>query len=143
MGDKVSSATEVTGAGINEVAERNDRSPKECDVIVIGAGPYGLATGSHLKTKGIGVRVFGEPLGFWGKKMPEGMLLRSPRAASNISDANDTFTLPAYEKAESKQPLAPLPLDSFVEYGRWFRKQLGSDLDTRRSEEHTSELQSP
>jgi thioredoxin reductase len=125
----VNSAIEV-GDGVPQTISKG-KGTDQCDVVVIGAGPYGLAAGSHLKTKGIGVRVFGEPMEFWAKKMPEGMLLRSPRAASNISDARDAFTLPVYEKAESKQPLAPLPLDSFVEYGRWFRHQLGSDLDTR------------
>jgi Pyridine nucleotide-disulphide oxidoreductase len=81
--------------------------------------------------KGIGVRVFGEPMEFWAKKMPEGMLLRSPREASNISDPSGAFTLDAYEAASKKQPCAPLPLDTFVEYGRWFRHQLASALDTR------------
>lgn len=103
----------------------------EYDVVVIGAGPYGLSAGVHLKSKGFSVRVFGEPMEFWGNKMPRGMLLRSPRVASNISDPDSAFTLDAYEAASGKQPEAPLPLETFVEYGRWFRHQLGSDLDTR------------
>jgi cation diffusion facilitator CzcD-associated flavoprotein CzcO len=102
-----------------------------CDVAVIGAGPYGLSVGSHLKAKGIAACVFGEPMEFWASKMPEGMLLRSPRVASNLSDPDRAFTLEAYEAASKKEPCAPLPLDTFVEYGRWFRHQLGSDLDSR------------
>jgi thioredoxin reductase len=39
--------------------------------------------------------------------------------------------LEAYENAVNKQPSAPVPLDTFVEYGKWFRHQLGSDLDPR------------
>jgi cation diffusion facilitator CzcD-associated flavoprotein CzcO len=68
---------------------------------------------------------------FWAKKMPEGMLLRSPRVASNLSDSEGAFTLEAYEAASKTAPSAPVPLDTFVEYGRWFRHQLGSDLDQR------------
>jgi FAD-dependent urate hydroxylase len=68
---------------------------------------------------------------FWEKRMPEGMLLRSPRVASNLSDPDAAFTLEAYEAASKREPLAPLPLDTFVEYGKWFRHQLESDLDTR------------
>jgi FAD-dependent urate hydroxylase len=68
---------------------------------------------------------------FWANKMPEGMLLRSPRVASNLSDPEKVFTLEAYEAASKKEPCAPLPLDTFVEYGRWFRHHLGSDLDAR------------
>ena len=103
----------------------------DCDVAIIGAGPYGLSAGVHLKAKGMAVRVFGEPMEFWAKKMPEGMLLRSPRVASNLSDPNRAFTLEAYETASKREPCAPLPLDTFVDYGRWFRLQLGSDLEPR------------
>jgi hypothetical protein len=51
--------------------------------------------------------------------------------ASSLSDPDRAFTLEAYEAASKKEPCAPVPLDTFVEYGRWFRHQLGSDLDTR------------
>src|SRR5579864_9002259 len=103
----------------------------DLDVAVIGAGPYGLSAGAHLKAKGLAVRVFGEPMEFWADKMPAGMLLRSPREASSISDPTQAFTLEAYEAASRKEPAAPLPIETFVEYGRWFRHQLGADLDTR------------
>ena len=102
-----------------------------CEVAIIGAGPYGLSAGVHLKSKGIETCVFGEPMEFWARKMPEGMLLRSPRVASSLSDPDGAFTLEAYEAASKKEPCAPVPLDTFVEYGRWFRHQLGSDLDQR------------
>jgi thioredoxin reductase len=102
-----------------------------CDVAVIGAGPYGLSAGVHLKAKGISACVFGEPMEFWAHKMPDGMLLRSPRVASSLSDPDRAFTLEAYEAASKKEPCTPVPLDTFVEYGRWFRHQLGSDLDQR------------
>jgi FAD-dependent urate hydroxylase len=107
------------------------RSLVECDVAVIGAGPYGLSVGAHLKAKGISTRVFGEAMEFWAKKMPEGMLLRSPRVASNLSDPARAFTLDAYEEASKIAPSAPVPLEIFVEYGRWFRHQLETDLDQR------------
>lgn len=103
----------------------------DCEVAVIGAGPYGLSAGAHLKAKGIAARVFGEPMEFWAHKMPAGMLLRSPRVASNLSDPDGAFTLEAYEAASHREPCAPVPLDTFVEYGRWFRHQLGADLDPR------------
>jgi thioredoxin reductase len=103
-----------------------------CDIAIIGAGPYGLSAGVHLKAKGIDARVFGEPMEFWANKMPEGMLLRSPRVASSLSDPDRAFTLEAYEAASKREPCAPVPLDTFVEYGRWFRHQLGSNLDERR-----------
>lgn len=99
------------------------------DVVIIGAGPYGLSAAAYFKAAGLGVRVFGEPMEFWANRMPEGMLLRSPRGASNIADPNSTLTLDAYEAASGKKPAAPVPLETFVKYGRWFQGQLGSDFD--------------
>lgn len=100
------------------------------DVTVIGAGPYGLSAAAYLKAKGLGVRIFGQPMEFWANKMPQGMLLRSPRAASTIADPKSTFTLEAYEAKVGLQPSWPVPRETFVEYGLWFQHQLGSSLDT-------------
>ena len=37
-----------------------------CDVVILGAGPYGLSAGAHLRNiKGLEVRVVGEPMDFW------------------------------------------------------------------------------
>jgi thioredoxin reductase len=104
-------------------------SSPDFDAVVIGAGPYGLSAGAHLQAKGLAVRVFGEPMEFWANKMPAGMLLRSPRIASNISDPTSAFTLDAYEAASGIEPKKRTPLETFVEYGRWFKHQLESCLD--------------
>ena len=70
-----------------------------CDVAVLGAGPYGLSVAAHLRqSKLMDLRVIGEPMSFWERHMPAGMLLRSPRVASHISDPRGRFTLDAYEK---------------------------------------------
>lgn len=104
-------------------------SSPDYDVVIVGAGPYGLSAGAYLKNKGLGVRVFGEPMDFWANKMPAGMLLRSPREASSIADPESAFTLDAYEKTSGISPIAPVPLETFVQYGRWFQHQLGSSLE--------------
>jgi hypothetical protein len=99
------------------------------DVAIVGAGPYGLSAAAHLRGQGLGVRVFGEPMEFWANTMPAGMLLRSPRVASNLSDPKSALTLDAYEAACGVKPTAPVPLDTFVDYGRWFQGQLGPILE--------------
>ncbi|MGH9512764.1 MAG: NAD(P)-binding domain-containing protein [Terriglobales bacterium] len=123
--------SKINGTVVDASFAGKARTVSDIEVAVIGAGPYGLSAGAHLKAKGLPVRVFGEPMGFWAEKMPEGMLLRSPREASNISDPDHAFTLDAYEAASRTQPSAPVPIETFVEYGRWFRHQLNSDLDKR------------
>ena len=64
---------------------------------MIGAGPHELSAGAHLRAKRIRTRVVGEPMEFWAKKIPEGILLRSLREASNLSDPDEAFTLEDYE----------------------------------------------
>lgn len=94
-----------------------------CDIAIIGAGPYGLSAAAHLKASGLTVRIFGSPMEFWADKMPAGMLLRSPREASNIADPQSALTLEAYETASGTTPASPLALETFVAYGRWFERE--------------------
>jgi cation diffusion facilitator CzcD-associated flavoprotein CzcO len=103
-------------------------------VTVIGAGPYGLATAAHLRAAGVEVRVFGDPMSFWSQNMPAGMLLRSPRVASSISDPHGKLDLDGYSAATGNGVGSPVPLASFVEYGRWFQSTVVPDLDERRVE---------
>jgi cation diffusion facilitator CzcD-associated flavoprotein CzcO len=112
-------------------ADRPARSA--CDIAVIGAGPYGLAAAAHLLADdGLAVRVFGDPMSFWERQMPVGMLLRSPREASHIADPRGELTLDHYEGSIGEAPTRPVPLERFVEYGRWFQKQAVPDLDRRK-----------
>jgi thioredoxin reductase len=106
-----------------------------CDVAIIGAGPYGLSSAAHLSAAGIDVRVFGEPMEFWANGMPAGMLLRSPREASTISDPQSMFTLEAYEAATSTEPVKRVAWETFVNYGKWFGKQLSVKTDLRNVSE--------
>lgn len=101
-------------------------------VVIIGAGPYGLAAAAHLRAAGVETRVFGEAMAFWERQMPAGMLLRSYWDASHIADPDRDLTLDAYDAASPVPVPRPVPLDRFVAYGRWFSQQIVPDLDTRR-----------
>jgi FAD-dependent urate hydroxylase len=104
-----------------------------CDVAIIGAGPYGLSAAAHLRAvTGLGVRVFGQPMSFWDRNMPVGMFLRSGWTATHIADPNQTLTLEAYKTATGSRFYRPVPLDCFVQYGRWYQRQAVPDLDQRK-----------
>jgi hypothetical protein len=77
------------------------------------------------------VRIFGEPMEFWANGMPAGMLLRSPREASTISDPGSNLTLEAYEEASQTAPVKRVAWETFVNYGRWFSGQLEIATDPR------------
>jgi cation diffusion facilitator CzcD-associated flavoprotein CzcO len=71
-------------------------------------------------------------MAFWQHNMPAGMLLRSPWDATHIADPKRTLTLDAYVAARGNHMPAPIPLQRFVDYGRWFQKHAAPDLDTRK-----------
>ena len=48
-------------------------------LLIIGAGPYGIATAAYAKYLGVTVTVVGKTLDFWKTNMPRGMFLRSDR----------------------------------------------------------------
>jgi len=104
----------------------------DCEVAVIGAGPYGLATAAHLKGAKVATRVFGEPMSFWQRNMPEGMKLRSPWAASHIAHPREELSLNAYAAMRGFAPQEQLPIGEFIRYGHWFQQQAVPDLDTRK-----------
>lgn len=102
------------------------------EVVVLGSGPYGLAAAAHLRAAGADIRAFGEPMEFWEKQMPAGMFLRSAWYASDIAEPSGNYHLNDFKTREKVQFSPPVPLESFVQYGRWFQKQLIPDLDRRK-----------
>jgi FAD-dependent urate hydroxylase len=102
------------------------------DVAILGAGPYGLSAAAHLRNiPGLDFRIFGEPMDFWKAHMPEGMFLRSPWEASNLSDPKNELNLNAFCAASRISISKPIPLDRFVDYGLWFQSQVAPNLDRR------------
>ena len=47
------------------------------------------------------MRVLGEPFEFWRNNMPEGMILRSRKRSTHISDPDRRLTIDHYEAAEN------------------------------------------
>src|SRR6202046_77916 len=102
------------------------------EVAIVGAGPYGLSLGAHLRKAGVRVRQFGLPMQLWRDFMPEGMYLKSQGFASTRSDPDHTHTLEAFCKATGRPYRdygLSVALDTFVVYGEWFREALVPDID--------------
>ncbi len=104
----------------------------ECNVAIIGAGPYGLSAASYLRAAGVETRVFGEPMAFWQKQMPVGMWLRSNWVASTIADPRGELTLDEYCRQKGAAVTKPVPLQLFLDYGRWYQSQAVPDVENRQ-----------
>ena len=103
----------------------------QTQVVVIGAGPHGLAATAHLKRGGAEVLTFGEPMDFW-RTMPKGMLLRSNWTATSIAEYVGPLSLTSYCESTGADIQRPVPLDNFIDYGMWVRAAVAPDVDGRR-----------
>ncbi|GAA4142726.1 YpdA family putative bacillithiol disulfide reductase [Actinomadura keratinilytica] len=101
------------------------------DVAVVGAGPYGLSVAAHAAALGLDVVVFGEPMGTWARNMPRGMLLKSEPQNSGLAAPGNSCDFIAFCEINNL-PCArslPIPVERFVDYGRWFQRQAVPNLD--------------
>ncbi|MEU2394835.1 NAD(P)-binding domain-containing protein [Streptomyces sp. NPDC007369] len=101
------------------------------DLVVVGAGPYGLSIAAHAVAAGIGVRVLGRPMASWRDHMPEGMYLKSESWASNLSAPGGRHSLAEYCAGHG---LAaghgrPLPIGTFSAYGMWFARRAVPEVE--------------
>jgi len=101
----------------------------DCNVTIIGAGPYGLSAAAYLRSAGIETRIFGEPMAFWETQMPTGMCLRSNWGASHIADPGSRLTLDAYCQKNGSHVPKPIPLSHFLSYGHWFQQKVAPDVE--------------
>jgi thioredoxin reductase len=95
------------------------------ELLIIGAGPYGLAAAAYAKHLGIDFAILGKPMEFWRERMPKGMLLRS--GATWHLDPLEIHTLQRYLESKGIEPerVSPLPVNLFVEYADWFVEKAG------------------
>ncbi len=91
------------------------------ELLVIGAGPYGLSVAALAQERGIGTMVAGRPMDFWREHMPAGMFLRS--GPDWHLDAAGIHTLEAFlaDRGIEQGAVDPIPVGVFLEYAEWFQ----------------------
>ena len=99
------------------------------DAVVVGAGPYGLSAAAHLLGRGLRVAVYGRTLEMWRNHMPKGMLLRSHPWATHLSDPRREHGLDRFVEDSKLDGAYPMPVRTFIEYGRWFQQRAVPGVD--------------
>jgi FAD-dependent urate hydroxylase len=101
-------------------------------IAIVGAGPYGLSVGAHLRARGLEFRLFGTPMASWLQQMPAQMFLKSVGFASNLSDPTGHHTLRRFcfdHSLSYEDDVWPVPLTTFAAYGLWFQRRLLPDAE--------------
>jgi cation diffusion facilitator CzcD-associated flavoprotein CzcO len=102
------------------------------DVLVIGAGPFGLSISTHLRNRGVDHTIVGRPMNTWRAHMPLGLFLKSEPYGSVISTPARGYDLATYAKLHGFDDyvdrIGPLSLDRFLGYADWFTEQLVPDI---------------
>jgi FAD-dependent urate hydroxylase len=97
------------------------------EVLIIGAGPYGLSISAHLRALGISHQIVGRPNGTYRSHVPVGMNLKSEPYASDLAAPQpgyDVGTYCAQHGHDYSARLGPLSLERFLGYADWYTDRL-------------------
>jgi cation diffusion facilitator CzcD-associated flavoprotein CzcO len=92
-------------------------------LLIIGAGPYGLALAAYAKHHKMDFLLVGRPMEFWHRHMPRGMYLRSGTDWHLDPLAIYTFDVFLAEKKINPEQANPIPVAFFQEYAQWFQEK--------------------
>jgi thioredoxin reductase len=102
------------------------------DILVIGAGPFGLSISAHLRNRGVEHTIVGRPMNTWRAHMPLGLFLKSEPYGSVISAPVDGYDVATYCRLHGFDDyvdrVGPLSLERFLGYADWFTDELVPDV---------------
>jgi cation diffusion facilitator CzcD-associated flavoprotein CzcO len=90
--------------------------------VIIGAGSFGLAMAVQARELGIDHVVLGQPMSFWERHMPAGMVLRSGCDWHLDPTERHTFERFVETRGEKPSDVEPLSLNFYLEYAECFQK---------------------
>jgi thioredoxin reductase len=97
---------------------------KHVNLLIVGAGPFGLSMAAYAKYHNIDHLVIGRPMSFWKENMPKGMFLRSGHDWHLCPQGIHTIDKFLETKQLKPQDVEPLSLDLYLSYAEWFQEQI-------------------
>ena len=108
---------------IVEVKRSSGNIERKAHLLIVGAGPFGLAMAAYASHLGIEHLIVGKPMGFWKANMPKGMYLLSA-CDWHLDPLNvDTIEKFLRTKGLSTTDVEPLSLELYLSYVHWFQEQ--------------------
>jgi thioredoxin reductase len=98
------------------------------DIIIIGAGPYGISIAAHAAARHLSYKLLGYPMDFWKNQMPQNMFIRTPPDLVSFSDPKGEFTIQRYSLESNTKLESPMPRTVFVQYASWFAEKAGVEF---------------
>jgi cation diffusion facilitator CzcD-associated flavoprotein CzcO len=97
--------------------------PLTTNLLIIGAGPFGLALAAWAQQERVDYAMVGTPMEFWRRHMPEKMALRSD--ADWHLDPFNVHTIDSFfaETGRTRQGETPFSLKTYLAYVDWFQRQ--------------------
>ncbi|RXT07215.1 NAD(P)-binding domain-containing protein [Ammoniphilus sp. CFH 90114] len=93
------------------------------DLVIVGAGPYGISLAAHAQASGLTYKLLGKPMGFWRHKMPPEMFIRTQVDYIGLSDPHEQYTFAQYQKEKNIELTYPVSRTAWVDYAFWFAER--------------------
>jgi cation diffusion facilitator CzcD-associated flavoprotein CzcO len=103
----------------------------DCQVMLVGAGPFGLSISAHLRELGVDHRIVGRPMDTWKAHCPPGLNLKSEPYGSDLAAPRSGYGLEAFSALRGLDYVArlgPVPVERFLDYTGWYTEQLVPDV---------------
>lgn len=101
------------------------------DVLVIGAGPYGLSISAHLRALEVNHLIVGAPMASFRIYSPAGRVMKSEPYASAFASPRPGYDVRAFSEErgiEYKDRVVELSLERFLDYADWYADKLVPDI---------------
>jgi len=96
---------------------------KKTNLLIIGAGPFGLSMSAFCLHNNIEHIIVGKSMDFWKNNMPVGMKLRSAYDWHLDPTGIDTFERFMEDRGSNLEDFRPVPIELYLEYAGWFQQQ--------------------